>query len=233
MAFADEHKMTYVPSKFEAVMPESSPHKLHLWSNLFSGEFSVPTQLPDRLKADSIRKQFVFLLKSWILRRPVLLDVGHCHAFTNIYPEAIQRSLALHKLKYNNPAGFADQLDGPAAVAVHVRRSLGFDTNFTPNRLTSDDQVLSHIAHVVQHTGMVSGVVFSGIPIPSLESRIPPGFDFDSDSDEFAVLHRLINANALIMAKSCLSYIAGTFALGAVFYDEFFHPPLPGWIVLS
>jgi hypothetical protein len=225
--------MTYVPSRFKKVMPESSERILELWSNLFVGEFTYPETLPAPRKTDSLRRMVWELIKSYVTQTPVLLDTGHCHAFTDVHPNTIKVSLELHGIKYNNPAGLTAKDSKDPRIAMHVRRGLSWEPNFTPNRLTGDDEVLRNLKLVSRVERINTGTLYSAIRNEYLESRIPNGFDFDWKANEFEVIHDLINSNVIIMAKSCLSYISATFAQGTVYYDDFFHPPLSGWVSLK
>ena len=233
MAFADRHNMNYLPSKFDRVMPINTEEIRKLWTDLFVGEFSQ-TEIPDnRVKADSINLFTKAVLASFFKGESVLIDVGHLHSYTDLHTDAIVETIRLHKIRYNNPAEI--EIHGPHSpqIVMHVRRGLSWETKFTSNRLTSDDQVLRRLNDVRHLTGISHGTVFSAVPNENLSSKLPRGFGYDHHSDEFTLIHRMINADAVILAKSCLSYVAGAFSRGEVFYDPFFHPPLPDWMVLG
>lgn len=233
MAFADRHNMSYVPSNFDRVVPHNTEEIRKLWSALFVGEFTQ-TELPNkRLKADSLFLFTKAVLASLLRGGPVLIDVGHMHAYTDLHPESILETIRIHKIRYNNPAEIELQQINQPVIAMHVRRGLSWEESFTPNRLTSDEQVLSRLGYVARLTEIKLGTVFSAVPNVDLSSKLPLGYEYDYNSDEFMVIHQLINANVTMLAKSCMSYIAGVFSKGEVFYDPFFHPPLPGWKVLG
>jgi hypothetical protein len=233
MAFADEHNMSYSPSDFGAVMPQNTAEQRLLWSRLFEGEFSAFSDLPGPVKADSLLSLLIEVLKSRLGNRVTLIDVGHLHSFTDLNPDAVAKSLQVHKVRYCNPAQVDTSQFSEKAIAMHVRRGLEWESNFTPNRLTGDEEVLRRLDVVVQISKFSSGTIYSGAPIPGIDSKLPAGFETDSESDEFVVLHHLINSEVAILAKSCMSYVAGAFARGDVYYDPFFHPPLPGWKILD
>ena len=233
MAFADEHKMTYVPSRFTEIVHDNSQEKKELWSNLFTGDFEVPKELPIRVKADSIPLLVRAVTTSFLRRREILIDAGHLHAYTDLFPDAIRRSLQTHRVRYNNPAGIPSSGTDSRGIVMHVRRGFEWEGNFGPNRVTSDDEVLKRLEAVIQATGIGHGVIYSGVPNENLSNRLPEGFVFDHQADEFQVMHHLIKSRVTVMAKSCMSYVSAALAEGTVFYDPFFHPPLPDWRVLD
>lgn len=232
MTFADNHNMSYMPSDFDRVMPLDTFEIRSFWSSLFSGEYSYPNQLPQRIKIKSLAQLYAAVAKSFITRAKTLIDADHLHSYTDLHPEKVSESLKFHKLSYRNPAQVNLNGSQKASIAMHVRRGLSWEKNFTANRQTTDDEVLDRLLHVIDLEAKKTGVIYSGLPNEAIAKRLPDGFTFDSSSSEFVVIHHLITADVSILAKSCLSYVAGAFALGKVFYEPFFHPPLPQWEVL-
>lgn len=49
--------------------------------------------------------------------------------------------------------------------------------------------------------------------------------------DPFASLRAMIDADVLVMARSCFSYIAALYSDGCIIYEDCPLPPLPSWIV--
>lgn len=233
MAFADRHDMGYLPSNFDRIMPEDTGELRNLWSELFVGEFIDIQRPKNYLKADSLVLLSQAVISSFLTGKTVLIDAGHLHAYTDLYPESVSEAIRTHKIRYNNPAGISLDPYSEPVIAMHVRRGLSWETNFTPNRLTSDKQVLGRLNYIRSLTGVNAGTVFSAVANDNLSSNLPQGLRYDHTSDEFTVIHNLIHADVTILAKSCMSYIAGAFSEGEVFYDPFFHPPLPGWRAVS
>ena len=229
MAFADRHNIKYVPSRFNALKPDSSQEIMDLWSDLFVGSFSVPKNIPEPRKADSIIAILWCLIGSFVRQRPILIDSGHCHFYTDFHPSAIRHSLELHGVRYANPANLKIRRTKGPRIAMHVRRGLSWEPNFTSNRLTGDEEVLQILEWVGRHERIRRGTVFSAVQNPFIEDRLPNGFDYNSSANEFELIHNIINADVAIIAKSCLSYVAAAFATGTVYYEPFFHPPMPGW----
>jgi len=234
MAFANEHGMGYLHADIDVLMPVDDPSIRNRWSALFSGDYDSFSDLP---KAVRVRSSFGLLgvcIKSATNRRASLINLAHLHAFTDLFPQSIERAITRHKLKYENPAGIPDfsPSSGPT-LAMHLRRGLDWEQHFTSNRFTADKVALDRLNKVIAEVGPCSGSVFCGLPNSVIEGQLPEGILFDSESDEFEVIHRMITADNLVMAKSCMSYIAGCFSLGNVFYEPFFHPPLKNWRVIK
>jgi hypothetical protein len=52
------------------------------------------------------------------------------------------------------------------------------------------------------------------------------------NEDIFQTFHRCVSADIFIMSKSSLSYVMGVYSKGIVFYQPFWHSPLPSWFVM-
>ena len=118
-----------------------------------------------------------------------------------------------------------------ATIAVHVRRGDIVGDPAYAMRLTGNDIVLRNIQRVQRDHPRHRVVIFS----EGVEADFQPlaGIcEFELYSDVFATISGLIEADCLIMAKSSLSYVAGLLSRGSVYYEPFWHGPLPSWRVL-
>lgn len=62
---------------------------------------------------------------------------------------------------------------------------------------------------------------------------LPTSVAFHLDECPFTTFHHLAMADTLVTAKSTFSYLAGILNPGQVFYEPFWHEPLPRWIPLK
>jgi len=234
MTFADDHKMGYVHSGFDQLMPEGSESKKLLWNEMFSGVYQNFDTLPSPIKVNHPMGLLKIAVQTYVKKQVSLIDINHLHSYTNLFPGSLELSLIRHRIRYQNPAKITKGLNlGPNSLVMHVRRALDWETAFTGNRNTDDATVLRRLAKVIELSGSSRGVLFSGTPNPHLESLLPVGFHFNHTADEFEVIHHMITAENIVLAKSCMSYISGALAKGHVFYEPFFHPPLSSWDVLE
>jgi hypothetical protein len=52
------------------------------------------------------------------------------------------------------------------------------------------------------------------------------------NEDIFQTFHRCVTSDIFVMSKGSLSYVMGAYAKGMVFYQPFWHRPLPSWFVM-
>lgn len=158
---------------------------------------------------------------------PAIVAEQHFHDFgernLGLYPALaaeLRPRLALPQRTFERPT-----------IAVHIRRGDVVRKPAHAHRLTGNATVLASIRHVMSEHPRHRVVVFSeGEP-----SDFGPLADFcalELNSDVFATISAMIAADCLIMAKSSLSYVAGLLSRGTVYYEPFWHGPLPTWRVL-
>ncbi len=230
MAFANYFGYKYVHSDFHRVVPLDEPDVRQKWSNLFRGNYVKISESPNKIKVKTLREVLRLTLSRNFKDSPIVVDIDHLHIFTDWFPDTIEKAIEKFQISYNNPSDLEEaKNDSLKSLVVHVRRGLEFERNFTSNRQTSDEVVLKNVLSVHALNPELQVTVYSGKPLPGLQSIAPKEWIFDHTSNEFEVIHSMINSNVLIMAKSCLSYIGATFSKGAVYYENFFHPPLKNW----
>jgi hypothetical protein len=230
MAFCRFFGFTYFHTDIESLLPIDSAELRKKWSGLIIGESEPANQRP------SIRPNpstlLVFLLKLAIgqfTSNTFVLSVNHCHAFTDFFPQQIEALICDGKLKYANPKKLeVNQSAAIPSLAIHLRRGhmLPSDEGL---RLTTNQMILDTLTVLTTQYGPLKTTIYSAIPDTELESMLPLGVILNSSADEFDVLHNLITADYMVMAKSSMSYVAGVFCQGIVFYEPFWHPPLSSW----
>jgi hypothetical protein len=212
-------------------MPVDSPEIKKIWSGLFLGTPEPELSLPLCVKVNSLRRLILISIRGALSGRKVLLDIDHLHVFTDYFPNTIEKVRDANILIYANPAGITDLVStGLPFAAVHVRRGSAWEfASFGLNRVTSNSEVLRRIMVLVESKGPMTGIVYSALPDSELAALLPEGFELNSTADEFEVIHRMINSDFTILAKSSMSYVAGVFAKGEVLYEPFWHPALSNW----
>jgi len=230
IAFANRFGFRYQHSEIYELMPVGSNEIRKTWNNLITGTFEGQLLRPVRVRVISLKQLILLSIRGCLCRRQVLVDIGHLHVYTDWFPSSIENARLDKNLIYTNPAGIGEvAATGLSFAAVHVRRGLEWEWEFGANRVTSNSEVLRRITLLVESRGPMTGTVYSGLPNPELEALLPEGFELNSTANEFEVIHRMINADFVILAKSSMSYIAGVFARGEVIYEPFWHPALSNW----
>ena len=118
-------------------------------------------------------------------------------------------------------------------VGVHVRR--GDITSSRPEMWTSTSFVAETIAHVRAlldaHCIKYKICVFSQEDCANLAELDLPDTEFFCNADPIWSMQEAIEADILIMAKSCFSYVAALISSGIKVYEPFFFPPLTSWVI--
>ncbi|AZO09150.1 hypothetical protein EJ074_08510 [Mesorhizobium sp. M3A.F.Ca.ET.080.04.2.1] len=158
---------------------------------------------------------------------PAVVAEQHFHNFAErhlgMYPalaEELRARLLLPQRTFERPT-----------IAVHIRRGDVVGNPAAAQRLTSNATALDNIKRVLADRPGHRVVVFSQGE-PSDFGMLAEFCEFELNSDIFATVSGMIAADCLIMAKSSLSYVAGLLSKGAVYYEPFWHGPIPSWHVL-
>jgi len=230
IAFANRFGFKYQHSDIHKLVPVGSHEIRKTWSSLLTGTFEDQLLRPVRVKVTSVKQLILLSIRGCLGRRQVLVDIDHMNVYTDWFPSSIENARLDKNLIYTNPGGIREAAaTGLPFAAVHLRRGLEWESTFGSNRVTSNSEVLRRITLLVESRGPMTGIVYSGLPNPELEALLPEGFELNSTANEFEVIHRMINADFVILAKSCMSYVAGVFARGEVIYEPFWHPALSNW----
>jgi hypothetical protein len=227
-AFASRAGFNYVSSPITKLLPDNDAEKLNRW-NLLIGPF-----FPCDLETKKVRG-LVELFREVLFRGKslggILLDLDHCHFYTDYFP----KSLLQHQGEFRRKAYHAMKQWGLTSqpykerVAAHLRRGL-IDDGSGEARETSDDDLLRHLALIRRHHPNDEVRIYSYLENKTLSARLPSWATLDSDSDEFEVFAHCSQADVFIMAKSSLSYLAALANPNEVWYQDFWHPKITNWI---
>lgn len=148
---------------------------------------------------------------------------------------------SLYKMYMSSPKPTLDSLKkNKVNVAVHVRRKNIVDDreSLLENNyyfkvmnliLQSYPEAIFHIYSQASHE------------VCNYNSDIPHGFNgyekyntvFHLDESIEKTFHGMVMADILVTCDSSLSYAAAFLSKGEIYYHEFWHKPLPGWIVIK
>jgi hypothetical protein len=230
MAFCSSFGFPYFHSEIEELLPVNSPELRKKWNQLVSLNHKKSSMAsPNQARALSMHGLLKILIRSQFKVHSQTVSVQHCHFFTDYFPHEIEAAIKLGKLEYANPANLEPkELVGLPTLAVHIRRGHMGPSDETL-RLTSDAQIIFVVTELNRLFGPLSTTIYSALPDAELESKLPVGVKLNSSADEFEVIHNLVNADYMLMAKSSMSYVAAVLSRGIVFYEPFWHPPLGSW----
>jgi hypothetical protein len=234
MTFCDYFGFQYHHSQIEELQPIDSPELRKRWNQLIHVDQEKILLLPhNRAEATSLAKLLMIIFFSQFRGQPVTISVPHSHFFSDYYPHHIEATISNFKLRYANPDNLTGEHVGDLpTLAVHIRRGHMLQSDESV-RLTPSSQVLLMVEHLNRLFGPLRVTVYSAFPDEELESKLPRGASLNFTADEFEVIHNLVNANYLLIAKSSMSYVAAIMCKGTVFYEPFWHPPLSAWKPIS
>lgn len=229
-AFASKAGFNYVSSPITELLPDNDGEKMNRW-NLLIGPFrSFDLEV---VKVRGLVQLFGEVLFRGKGKGGVLLDVDHCHFYTDYFPE----SLLQHRDEFRQKVSQAIKQWGLGGesykerVAVHLRRGI-IDDGSAGTRVTSDDDLLRHLTLIRQAHPNDDIRIYSYMENEALSSRLPTWASLDSNSDEFEMFAHCSQADVFVMAKSSLSYLAALANSNEVWYQDFWHPRINNWINL-
>lgn len=230
MAFCRFFGFSYFHTDIDSLLPIDSADLRKKWNSLIVDNSELANQRPSiQPNPSTLLVLLLELAKGQLTSNPLVLSVNHSHAFTDFFPQQIEALIGDGKLEYSNPKKLEiNHLKALPSLAIHLRRG-----HMAPSdeamRLTSNQMILATLKDLISQYGPLNTTIYSAMPDRELESLLPSGVILNSSADEFEVLHNLITADYMVMAKSSMSYVAGVFCQGTVFYEPFWHPPLSSW----
>lgn len=118
-------------------------------------------------------------------------------------------------------------------VAVHIRRGdVQRDTPFMWTELDAFAVAIDQVRAVMRSLGLAFEVhVHSQGDLAALAPLEGEGVRLFADEDPFWTLRELIEADVLVMSKSCFSYVAALLGDGIAIFEDCRLPPFPDWLV--
>jgi len=178
-----------------------------------------------------------------------ILAAGGYHCPRLQTPAALQELRSLLRTKYyaidrSHLARRRDRV-GALTVAVHVRR--GDVTLADPRRVlryTADEGILRTIEGVRAIAAVLSRrariYLYSEGKPDAFAAFAAAGCRLRLSMNTFKTFHHLVEADILVQARSCFSYLAGLLSTGVVLHDSYeyedgrsLHLPAPDWIRLD
>jgi hypothetical protein len=119
-------------------------------------------------------------------------------------------------------------------IALHVRRGDVNDVQHA-HRYTSNEILLKRIKTIssrYQKNNLSFRIyLYSTGKEEEFGTEIGGLVTFRLNQNPFQSFDELVQADVLVMAKSSFSYCAGILNEGDVFYEPFWHKPLPDWLI--
>ena len=222
LLFSRANGIPYFHSPFEGISHGGNPKAFAAqWERAFNLGLGAP-KVPKRVPVISSEE-----FNQGYRGAPAIVAAQNFHSFAErnlgFYPalaDELRDRVVLPPRKFETPT-----------IAVHIRRGDVIGNAKYTHRLTDNALVLANIKHVLGEHPHHRVLVFSE-GTPADFGPLAEFCDFELNSDVFSTISAMIQADCLIMAKSSLSYVAGLLSRGSVYYEPFWHGPLPSWRVL-
>lgn len=236
MLYAECRGLTYVHSPFEVLdfTPADQPDWPAQWERFLGIGVGEPTVSDVRNQlGEAVRVSNPTQIR---MRNNSFWSVPNAHAYADLYPHHYLRITGKLAARYAAaPKGPLRPHYTPGAlnVALHLRR--GADLSHKMHLRSGDASTATIVQAIlaaapVPRKSVVLRVFSQGKPddFPALHSF---GVEFHLNEDLFLTFDSLVQADVLVMAKSCLSYSAALLSRGVKIYEPTGHRPLPGWQV--
>jgi len=172
---------------------------------------------------DSQKFMFDFLMLR-TKRKSIRLE--HAHFLTDNQPE-------IYELTGLAASSRAIDTGQNKKIYAHVRRGDVESKGPTSFRFTSDENLSSYIKTVRSKFPNDSEVfIVTEKPDPVFVQKFSD-CTIVTEEDPIKAIFLLASADVLIMGKSSFSYVAALLSKGHVFYEPYWHRPLPSWFILS
>jgi hypothetical protein len=192
----------------------------------------------NELESSNVQRAFVkfpFLLNK---KKDKLYLVSNCHSYTDTCPADFSLIVDDLRKKYNLKKPPLKRIKTmQLQLCVHIRRGDVDAININSFRYSSNRDILKNIVKILEfyekHNIPCKVYIYSqGEEKDFLEFK-ELNATLCLNKDEFKTFDHLVNADILVMAKSSFSYVAGLLNKGIVFYEPFWHKPLPSWINIT
>jgi len=225
-AYAHLRAMTFIPRPLQNIA--HSEGDTAQWDARWNRFFNLPLEsklTPESRPTGKIHK----LLR---LRPDQAYRANKAHEIVDLFPEAYQAVMPGFRQAYDaatEPKEGLFKTDG-FRVAVHLRRG---DAAAMADRCSSLELAKKRIEDLQQrlsprHPQIEILVLSQGDP-EAFDPLRSLGVRLALDADVFQSFHSMVTADALLTARSSFSYAAALLSQGEVFYEPFWHPPLPNW----
>ena len=168
-----------------------------------------------------------FMLDFLMLRtKSKSITLEHAHFLTDNQPE-------IYELTGLAASSRAIDTGKNKKIYAHVRRGDVESKGPTSFRFTPDENLSSYIKTVRSKFPNNSEVfIVTENPDPAFVQRFSD-CTIVTEEDPIKAIFLLASADVLIMGKSSFSYVAALLSKGNVFYEPYWHRPLPSWYILS
>ncbi|MEI9906794.1 MAG: hypothetical protein WDO06_01810 [Actinomycetota bacterium] len=227
----NDFKIQYLHTPFSSIEHKpanwSEKEWLEKWENYLDLGDGFPTRSQidyknfEIVSAKSPLEAVARLLKN--RSRKVIVEVRECHDYADRHAKNYQSIISKYQTDQKSPI-----------IAVHVRRG-DVTSSHQTFRFTSAENIKSHIGQVINDfpNNENEVVLYSASSDSDLTELSKFDWKLDTSSNVFEVLNALRSAEIQVMSKSSLSYIGALFSSGVVYYQRFWHSPLPGWKLLK
>jgi hypothetical protein len=238
LLFAKKFNLTYVHTPVKNIEHYRGDRDewSRRWENFFSlGNNEIPIKSIESSQVKPVFVKYPFLLNK---KNNTLFLVSNCHSYTDTCPSDFSLIIDDLRNKYNlknDPKRSAKSEE--LKLCVHIRRGDVNPTNKNSFRYSSNEFIVKNLLKVLEfynnHNICCRVYLYSeGKEKEFVEFKeLNPVFCLNEN--EFTTFDNLVNADILVTAKSSFSYVAGLLNKGIVFYEPFWHKPLPSWINIT
>lgn len=229
IVFAEALGLQYVHTPLRDVHFMRTTAEVDRWNELIDFEKFGP-QVSSEAKVIKFNSMIRLLAELFFGTRPGgkrILEVQHCHAFTDRFPKLVSDIRPRLRDAYRS-ASQKNVVSSPDDVVIHFRGLVGPEDEHSP-RLSSSLAIRKKIEMARVLRTKNTSLVVCVSPTPDLIREVDSTFILDYESDVHTVFRIIADANVVFIARSSLSYVAALLNPKNIYYEDFWHPKMPDW----
>lgn len=229
IVFAEALGLKYVHTPLTDVHFMRTTDEVDRWNELIDFENFGP-RISSDAKVIKFKSMVELLAKLFFGTTPGskhILEVQHCHAFTDRFPKLVSGIRPRLRDAYRS-ASQKNGVTSPEDVVIHFRGLVGAEDEHSP-RLSSALTIRKKIEMARVLRTKNKSLVVCVSPTPDLIREVDSNFILDYESDVHTVFRLIADAKVVFIARSSLSYVAALLNPRDIYYEDFWHPKMPDW----
>lgn len=227
-AFARSKGCEYLHLPLTSVEHAVSP--VSAWVQRWNSVLIFPSIADGRVPVLSLDSKMAAIRAFFWYQEFVVLCSRDFRRFANSNPRVYEHLRQEIRSMYRPDSTRETRQTQTIVMSVHVRRGDVARTGKNSFRFTPNDEVRNSVLRVLNLLPQVPQItIYSNSSAEDMHDFVVEGWTVETEIDAISTFNRLVDSHELVLGKSSFSFLAGILTDGRVWYENFWHPPLPSW----